>query len=1143
MSRYKITYSSELMQNYLQAEIMKPEDGIMALQTSDGNALLFSIGTDGALYATVENPGTRQGWKRANLSAAQAQADFGAASGAVCKAFAVAQRTNSGIHLAMVLSDDKQNDRLYLSLGNSDADTSWLDNPGWVAYGYDDPKHDRPKVRIANVFVSEAADGEYIVVDVLRDPISHNALVSRYYIDTNKGNGYAWHAHDLAIDVEVGHYTSCLGRDKGAYSVDGIYTSGQVDGRPQLVYTPLYNVFDTTQAPNPVRLKLPGDLAPDAIAACRNADDTSDLYATAGGTLYYFAADNQNDNATAAAVIQNALFNGVRSLFALSTGDGSVMVWGLNADDQIFYTTCPLDKVTDGAWSLPLPILGGVEQVAPFVNRTYSANTFFAHTGENELIKAVKSPETTVWNKSQITLPPPTTTTAATKLSSYTTHVQVNDANNQPVADLPAGISASNVVGVYINHIYYILSPTPIEVKTDQLGSLTIVEAVHTVVGSRLTITIEGATVEINPMDKAFQTVATLNTPDALCQATLPGSTQQLVPASASDDDLQNTASTLNGLSSAYNSLATPPKSQSGVRAMRFSNVALAASPAMALESMGTGGEILVEAEDFFSWLGQEIVKGWEATEHWVVQAADDVWHFFCRIGDAVYYAVLDAVEKVVAGVQWLFEQIKIGWDKMVQYLQYLFEIDDMRRTKDVLKNLVMVYLYHQVDQIEVYRHKLDNTITGLETSLDKWAGVDWTTLGDAAGAPINSKSTPTSTPSAPAGLISHHFQGNAENASYSNGGDITYPDSDPAKVIFDAIVNEAHIVGDAFDRLWLLATDMGSKSLEAVLKELVAILGHAVLESAKNLMDATLDVLYDVAKAAVDLLDMTVHIPVISDILKDFGIPEFSILDILCWVAAAPATIFYKLSSGAAPFADDADTKLLISATDYQSILDYFHNHSMGPSAQKAHVTFIVFQFIAGTAILPLAVLKALESVSSAVNPFSKFCTGLSVVGSVSNAFANKMEEYSPLKDPTIGEFGSAFIGLRLLTTFVFSSGVLGKDISAMKGAVSVGKLNMKGIDGVTAIADAVWALAGIMIPVAHFIELGNQAAGPSQTIAILDEVAVISAGLGTVAYAVARNADPTTATVCAGVILLMGLCVSGMHFAKGGVAIAAGS
>lgn len=1150
MSDYKITYSAELMQNYLQAEIMKPEGDFQAIQTADGNALLLSIGTDNALYATVETPGTRQGWTRVNLSTAQ--------SGATCKAFAVAQRTNGSIHLAMVLSDSQGNDSLYLSLGNSDADTAWINNPGWIAYPYDDAKHARPKVQIADVFLSEASDGEYVVVDVLRDPGSTKGLIFRYFIDSERTGGQAWNPHDVAIDIEADQQKSCLGR-KGSDDVDGIYACGQINDSAQLIYAPLYNAFDPTLSPNPDRLRLPDDSMPDAIAACRHADNTSDLYASAGGTLYYFAADNQEDGATAVAVVQNDLFNGVRHLYAYEMGDGKVMVWGLNDNDQVFYTTCPQDQVTAGAWSLPVPILGGVEQVSPFVNSVYSANTFFAHTGENKLVKAVKSPDTTLWNFREITLPPPTTTMAAQAFNSYTTRIQVNDAADQPVVVKPGThdpfsvtLSASNVTSVYINHIYYVLGPTPITVNLDQLGSLTVVEGVHTVAGTLLTVGVDGAKLTINPMEKAFNKAASLTTPGALKSATVPNrdgspSDKPLVPPGASDDALNSVAQGNQQLAKAYTRVATP--AGNNTRQSRVTPLtAIATGPAAAMVAPADIGAILIEAGDLFAWVGQEIERGVEEAVTWVETTFDElgreISHFFAKIGEAIYAAVLDAVEKVVAAAQWLYNAVKTGIEDLIKYLEYLFDVEDMRRTKEVLRNVVKLYLYHQVDQIEVYRHKLDDLITGLETSLNTWAGVDWKTLGEDASAPVNSKSTPTSNQSAPGALIAHHFQGNVGDATYSNEPSGAEPDSNPINILFNAIIEEAHIVGDAFDRLYGLASKLTSMSLEAALKELVAILGDAVLESVKNIMDATLDVLYDIAKAVVGLLDTTIHIPVLSDILKDFGIPEFSLLDILCWVVAAPATIAYKIASGGqGPFPDDEDTKQLMSATNYQSLLDYFGTHQLGPSSEKAHRVFIAFHMIAGFAALPLAVLAAAEAIMTAENPLKKACSGLGIVRSVSRGFANYMEPYSALRDLKVGELGTAITGLSLLTTFVFSSGVLGKEVSSIKGSVPIGNINMKGINGATAIVNAIWVLPAIMIPVAHFIELGNQEAGPSRSIAIIDEVGVISGGLSTISYAVARNADPTTASVAALVMLVMGLCTSGMHFAEAGIAIAAGS
>jgi hypothetical protein len=53
-----ITTSSEMMTNYLQAELIEPNGAFEALQTADGHSMLFGIGTNGAFNVIVEQSGS-----------------------------------------------------------------------------------------------------------------------------------------------------------------------------------------------------------------------------------------------------------------------------------------------------------------------------------------------------------------------------------------------------------------------------------------------------------------------------------------------------------------------------------------------------------------------------------------------------------------------------------------------------------------------------------------------------------------------------------------------------------------------------------------------------------------------------------------------------------------------------------------------------------------------------------------------------------------------------------------------------------------------------------------------------------------------------------------------------------------------------
>ena len=141
-------------------------------------------------------------------------------------------------------------------------------------------------VKIAGVFICEATDQEYIVVDLIRNPTESAGVLQRYYLDVTDPSTPTWTPHDVAGDISATGYQSSLGRvANSSGGMDGIYTKGTIASAAQLLYTPLVNVFDPTQPPAPSRLLLPNNLVADAIAASRNADNSSDLYVAAKGTL------------------------------------------------------------------------------------------------------------------------------------------------------------------------------------------------------------------------------------------------------------------------------------------------------------------------------------------------------------------------------------------------------------------------------------------------------------------------------------------------------------------------------------------------------------------------------------------------------------------------------------------------------------------------------------------------------------------------------------------------------------------------------------------------------------------------------------------------------------------------------------------
>lgn len=90
----KITHSSELMENYLQAEIQSPTGHFEALQleNENGHALIFAIDSQGIFYGLQECSGeTGTGWKRHDLSRSTLRRHFTPEDNATVRIFGVGQ--------------------------------------------------------------------------------------------------------------------------------------------------------------------------------------------------------------------------------------------------------------------------------------------------------------------------------------------------------------------------------------------------------------------------------------------------------------------------------------------------------------------------------------------------------------------------------------------------------------------------------------------------------------------------------------------------------------------------------------------------------------------------------------------------------------------------------------------------------------------------------------------------------------------------------------------------------------------------------------------------------------------------------------------------------------------------------------------
>ena len=385
------------MQNDLLAK-PPPATRFEARQPDGGVALLFFI-RGGHLMLARQPFHPAQGGRYQDLSSGrigprEACTDFTSAL-----SVATPGRTQM-LHLAMVVNDGRS-DCLYLSLSNPAA--AWSAAPAWVACPFD-AGLSPARVVISRVLIGDASDRPFIVADVVINPDSAAPRRVRYSIDAWRSFGPRWIEHRLPVDSQANAHATCLGRCRGGWDVDGLYLAARGEQEAQLLYAPLYNPFNPMQPRWSRRLEIPGKLAAEVIAACRNADNTSDLYVTAQGGLYYFSATNQNECAQGLALGSARGFEDVRTLFAANTG-GRVTLWGLNGAGQAICTSAPQAFVADpAAWSEPEVVLSNVAAIAPCPDRGTADMAFYARV-PGGLVRAARPADSRLWRCDDVVLP------------------------------------------------------------------------------------------------------------------------------------------------------------------------------------------------------------------------------------------------------------------------------------------------------------------------------------------------------------------------------------------------------------------------------------------------------------------------------------------------------------------------------------------------------------------------------------------------------------------------------------------------------------------------------------------------------------------------------------------------------------------
>ncbi len=1103
-TKFKISTSTELMHNYKQFELFDQKDRFFAVQTADGHSMFFGQSTDGHLYLVLEKSGTSTGWSKVKLTNGLA---------GTVKNFAVAQSHADGnVRIAVAMSDPNGNDKLYLAMDLSNSNLEWTTKK--IAWNYradDRVGPGNPKLIIDDIHLSESSTGnEYVLVDT----DDGNGFVERYWVNTDLSP--VWNKHPLSFNISSSIADKSMMGRKKKEPVDGIYTFGAENEVSQFVYTPIYNPFAPQSAPNPTNIDLSSTgitINNGSFSICKalsGAKNETDLFVAGNGSLYYLASADQKQMAKPTQLLENSILKSVREVQA-SVHDSTVVVWGLNDGDQVFYLSCDTSQIHNASsWSVPLPLMTGVSEISQYIDQTNGGLTLFGLTGDEELIRATQDPKTSKWTTGRIELPAADVKQAASKEKSFTTSIKVTDENNNPQSDTEVTLSPAGRVQVYINNDYYALSGNPIKVKTGADGMISIVEWVDGIVGTSFGVAISNDKADINPSNIPISKMKNLGSVSALENAKITnhdGSTSSLIPSTLSGDDKKALAQSISDLNKIHDSI-TKKTAVNGVTAYELTLSNELKSPLGYIKVLW--GDLLESLEHF----GEYVIK-------LVKDAAQEVWHFVVTIGEKVYGFIVDTVDKIAGALKAIWSKIVKGFEDLWNFLKFLFEWKDMLLTRDVFKQTVKIFMHKIGEDLQEIKHAMDDSIINTETLIRQWANPDTShpSLGDhnsKIDATLKDTKSQPSIHSAPSELLKNHFVGNVHNSTITEKPSSASKDPTWSGLtdLSDFVNSEKANIDDLKNQIISLfksATNSQlNPDLESIVKKIIADIAIAGLDLFKMAADKILDFLTLLIYEAVELLDAPLYIPVLSDILKDlFDIELPSILDILCLIGAVPATIVYKAINGRAPYESGDNTihDKITKATTYKELQANFQQSGDTITLDKdaEAVIFETFYFLSGISTFINGILVVLDEEvdGSASTVLSTPKTITSILSSASVGMASLFSIPIGIKNDTMKTFSGILSKVSMATTLGFA--VAPKVIAKVKGITEEGPLEglKTQINLVKSGVTAVLSFIGLVPQTYHMIEIiaDGDATKADGALGILDSTQGITKRLGSIA------------------------------------------
>ena len=288
----------------------------------------------------------------------------------------------------------------------------------------------------------------------------------------------------------------------------------------------------------------------------------------------------------------------------------------------------------------------------------------------------------------------------------------------------------------------------------------------------------------------------------------------------------------------------------------------------------------------------------------------DGAFNALVKIGGKIVRFVLNTAKKVADFVEAVVKKVVKGIKQFIEFLQFLFDWDDILETKQYLVDSINAAFDYAEELVESAKQPVSDFFDDIEETVEEGLDKLITNLG---GDPAD-QGPEFKVPEALEWLLNKFMGGDPQPLDFVPEG--TLPEdipSIPQKQFFTSLSQrldetKATAVIDLFEgiveSIMSLITNPRNPGLIVVqiveaLKELVV----DILEILEDLALDFLDLILDSIQKLQDMLNGKFDLPFISKLFDLIGAGHLSPLNLACLFVAIPATVVSKLFTGRKPF------------------------------------------------------------------------------------------------------------------------------------------------------------------------------------------------------------------------------------------------